>query len=814
MFNILKPNRIFQCIFIINILFFFIKAKTEKNHLENETLNFTNLYETTDLEIIIGVNCKSKIEAKVEGDGDFSMFLYTRNNPEKDCNYTNNRNFIQNFSYKKKIWFNKISNNLTYCIRVECIISPCNYNLVIQSKDELVMNPNEIYSYYVSSETVNMNFFINKIEDKKTIKKPMLSIWAKGNKNITSNYTGNNYENETEDNLASYIVDMPNDNSYFSVTGNLGDFINVGVLLFDDKICKYNIENLNGEISLLFIKNHTEFCFPNKTPNIVSLLEYGDNNYSNLILKTLHYIDNNYYCLKIDNTNYIYTFQYNNITNIAPLMLGATYTFNISNNQKIGLIPMILDKNFKYLTYQFEKQFGICEYSILNCNNYPICDLNNKNKTKLNSTYFTFMNKEYKEYISLIDKDQKVLLIECKNESCSINVNFYTDKKTAYISTLIPFQKYLYEKIVDNFRYFKSTENSYLYIESLSGDIEDLSLKEIDVYEKIDKKTILKRIEDNKLNFAIKVGKNIAYSIGDVIIENNNNYNITRIKANMNYRIKLYNKNKNTTIKIKDMDKNNETQYFISFYSLKCRIEVNHNIYPIYSNKTKENKIFQYYFDNITNSSEFYVSIIEDDTNCKDNTFDISLFKYDSLYNIFLSKDKTYKYIFSNHSSKIKYKYYITDIHKDLKINLLFSKKINFSIFLYLNEKNISDDDDNYFLKEKTRKIESKKIKKNCKNEIHPCIVVLEITLQNLKENDEEDIEVTISDESNSTIFYIICSVVGAGVLLIVIIIIIICICKNGNYLNKLKNEINTISFKDEDESQNRESKEDDDLLY
>ena len=287
---------------------------------------------------------------------------------------------------------------------------------------------------------------------------------------------------------------------------------------------------------------------------------------------------------------------------------------------------------------------------------------------------------------------------------------------------------------------------------------------------------------------------------------------------NMNYRFKIPEKE----IKVRIDDRrdiyNKEIYYFVSFYSFDCKIAV-YKLNDSNKKVTEQNNISNIYQFNISQMDNEKTFIVtnesENKENCKDDTFDITLFKYEKnfsnpFYSIILSKNRPHIFRFDDKHKEVYYKYYITDKTKDLKIKLFFQNKTKYNVSLFLNNKKYREGN---YSKNEIFTTKSKDIKKKCNNETYPCLVYFNITIID-KISHDLTIEVKIYDKTNPSTFYVIGSIIGAGLLLFIIIIIIICICKNNNYMSKLRNEINTISFKDEEESQNRESKEDDDLLY
>lgn len=682
-------------------------------------------------------------------------------------------------------------------------------------KNLINIKNNSVDSYYVLKDNKNMNCTVSG----KIPKNFKLVVWTKGNKYLHTEFPVKYYY----DNFTSFTIFEYNSDKNFTINGTLGDLINIGVLLFDNKsLSQANIKNIDEEILVLFVKNKMEkycFKFVGILQDINYLLENENFNFKNIKLKIdkdITTYNSNIYCLSMNDNynNSLFSFQYNNekieaLKILHPLILGATYKLNMDKNKKIGLIPILSDNNFNYLTYQIVGKVGNYKSSIINCKNISTCNLTLNDQEIFNSSSITFTKNECGNF----DNNKKVLFIECISAFCSINANIYTNNTNPYISTLMPFRKYLRKNKIDSFLInFNNLNNNndyyYLYIETLSGDIDNLNINEENIKEQIDKKAILYKPK-NESDIKIKADENIVYSIAAISFDNINinESDLVTIMPNMNYRFKIY-KNE-IKVKLNYLNENiynYNINYFLSFYSLNCKISIKENDSDkmdniISINQTNYNNTFT-----VEKESEEK----KDSENC---IFDVAFFEWgdisnNSFYSIILSENKPHIYKFENDLQEIRYMYYVTDKTKDLKLNLMFSNITNYSISLFLNN---SIEPENKYSKNETITIKSKNIKNQCKNETHACLIYFNIRLEEIK--NDLTIEVKIYGKTNSSAFYIIGSFIGSGILLLIIIILIICICKNNNYFNKLKTEINTISFKDEEVSQNRESK-DDDLLY
>ena len=147
------------------------------------------------------------------------------------------------------------------------------------------------------------------------------------------------------------------------------------------------------------------------------------------------------------------------------------------------------------------------------------------------------------------------------------------------------------------------------------------------------------------------------------------------------------------------------------------------------------------------------------------------------------------------------------DLTVDIKLNNITKAKfeINLNDFILFNDTINTN---------QALDIKSKDLEDNCKDDYKPCYINISITLE--KSLGEENTEISIyekKEEDSKKKKYLIFTVVGGGILFLIIIVIIICSCKNKKSYEQFKQEINTISFKQDEDNKRESNDNEDDLL-
>ena len=850
-------------ILIISFLFTLVNSTNLEIYVQNIRLYrysdyYGNFYKSSYLRVITEkfYSLPNYIKITIRGynsTNDYSISYY-----KNDSNFNERNQLSQSISGNAIMWLNKEQIKNNFYLSIECYENPCEYTLTILNIDSLELNLGEQYTYYVTEENKEMNFTLRGTpqiyyEEKNNTNYPKISIWIKGNQDIYSdlNVINNKIINKG---FNSYLVKW---NKYYefnynlTIKAKLGDLINVGFLLFsEDNICQTPIES-KIEISGILLKDlMPKSCFlfdktiNDKLINLIFFKEslifskgYSEFNFNNRYKKLCFEMDykNN------ETSNFAYSFQFNKATyrgiinQLGPHILGASYFINIFKGEILGLIPMKPENNFNYLNYQTTPIKGNYKSIILICNEYPFCQINDKsefkNMSKIDysySSYFSFNNEEYDKKITPISKKQIMLLNVCEDDYCRLINNIYTDKNNNLgLYPNIPLHKYIKKNNEDkyfiNLNTFNKKNNEvhwYLNLEIISGDI-NVNINEGTKYTYNNKILYeMRSSPSTELSITINAKQNSAYSIvffTDNILQINKLF----LMPQMNYLLKLDEyQGFNLISKMNKDNINKKVLYYFGFYPLDFKMDI--------KNLTSENEP-----NNILEANNYYQAIL-DQRNISDDGFKVerlnknnknnydlyilSFYKYlnenNELQNIPLADNYPNSFIFNDNYKKVKYIYFHTEDDKDLNITIKSLDDIQFNLKLYINDKQYN----NYnFIKDYYITLISNDIKNIPKENNQPPKINLILTALYIEGNLNNEVLIniyTINKNSNKggegdkkindKRLLIILNVVGWSILIIIIIAFIIYCKKKNNSLEKLKHQVNTISFKYEDDDSNK----------
>ena len=214
---------------------------------------------------------------------------------------------------------------------------------------------------------------------------------------------------------------------------------------------------------------------------------------------------------------------------------GYNYRRILWINETIGLLTIMPDEDFNYLTYNVNNTYGSTKASLITCNNYPFCDINkgvfDKATPLINYNSFSFsLNKNEIDYhYTSISKRQNLLLLYCDkyfNEYyCGSNQNIYSDKDVSFLEENNIYTRYSRknneEKFKINQKYNKDTKTIYLNVEKFTGDIDiTINSNNYKKYNYENKKLFVITGENIEFEFYIKANLNSVYSISYTTKEN------------------------------------------------------------------------------------------------------------------------------------------------------------------------------------------------------------------------------------------------------------------------------------------------------
>ena len=150
-----------------------------------------------------------------------------------------------------------------FYLTIECAKISCNFNLEMNSLDFAELIVDDFINYYVTKENQEMVFQIkNEYFQSLNNDSYIISIWAKGDKQINSTLQGQNYLRLSQK-YNIYRVnfeDLEKYEYYLYINGSIGDYINVGITLF-------SIQNNNSELTNYKHISHSGFEITNYLDN-------------------------------------------------------------------------------------------------------------------------------------------------------------------------------------------------------------------------------------------------------------------------------------------------------------------------------------------------------------------------------------------------------------------------------------------------------------------------------------------------------------------------------------------------------------------
>ena len=847
------------------ILFLFLLSLSYINSIENiqtielkdKTISLDSLTIPSYFKIIVDEsNLPNYIKIQVNqnnSESNFSDFLISY---YQDSEFNERKQFSQSSLGIAFIWLNKKQIKKEFYICINSTEISYNYNLNIYLKETVEISLNEQYTYYISEENKEMNFtIINDIYDYTDMN--LITIWAKGNKDI--NTILDIPETIKHSKYNAYLIyqeEFSRINYNFRVYGEIGDIINVGSIFFEleKEIMSHIIFNNNEiEITGFLRKGFVERnCY--KFDKINLFFQYASyviyDNIEKFQESNQYFYDGENYDLKCidfpDNTDadeLFYSIYYTPIDNnkkdiervnkFSPIQInGLNYKKYIKNGETIGLIPIMPDDDFNFLTYYVNTLKGKVNASIYTCETYPLCDTDlNKIKeiTPINNYYsnsFSFSKEELNNNIlSNINPRKTIMLITCENkneietetgkenDNCLIHTNIYTNKNKNLLYNNYNYHKYTRKNNEDNFIIIYQNENNnpiYINVELLSGDIQININYKYTLYEKDNKKLyIIENNENNnnKIEFSILAKISSSYNIRYYIPEFMDDNHMAMAGGSYLFSIP------NNTDPEKGMILFNSFEYyedenqfpfppgiyFIGFYPLNCNIKLEYfNFVELIPIKDKQG-FYQDISDQNDPKKPLGYQITKNDTILDDCLFYISIFKYSNETafdnnGISLGNNVSQLFYFDKNYSFFKFSYSYVEKDKDINIFLSLLSNEKYKLNLFINE--IGFNNDFNIIKDSKITIKSEDIKKKCEKEQQICKVSFNLISEN--NNNESIIEIKINttepnnknnsnDSNNSgdnkinTIMLIII-IIFISLIVIIFIIFIIRIIKKSRY--------------------------------
>ena len=856
----------------MNFFLFYFLLNSVKSTREFKTINITN--ETISLNII---SFPSYYKIRFESDSYIPNYMkieIKQNNiPEKednsnlllsycqqDSDFINRKQFSHNFFGKVFIWLNREQIKNDFYFNIENLKQESsNYTLMILLKETAELSLNEQYTYYVSKENKQMNFSIVNDLTSEDITQNLITLWAKGNKNINSLIDiPNNSQMEKHKKFNVYIIyseEFNNFSIYFNITGEVGDMINVGSNLFEpqdfiisNKLFGDQEIELTGFLKKNFIDSvcykfkkintffeHASYVIYDNVENLEESQQYNYNS-EGYDLKCVSFPENtmaeeifySIYFTPLENNNT----EIKRINKFSPIQLsGFNYRKYLQNGETIGLLPIIPNDDFSFLTYYVNSFKGKLKVEMNTCENYPFCNLDELQNKKdgiplqyFNAFSFTFSKNELDEnLLSNISPKKKVLIISCENkneiqrdegkenDTCLIEANIYTNKNKVLMAMKYNYHKYLKKNNEDKFLIPKNEdENIELNIEILSGNIEIKINSEYSLKEKNNNKIYTIPNNENEIEISILAKNDSVYNIR-YYIPDFGPFSPHMVMSASNYLFVLPN---NSDFKeglllsnyFEYLD-NPPDKYFVGIYPLNCEIKMDYipiNFIPLPIDLKWG--FHQEILDQKINNNIIGYKINKNENISEDCFFYLSVFRYDNQSindnnGIFLENNVSQKFVFNENYTFFKFSYAYVEKKKDINIDLNLMKNENNKLKLLINDLNSKNEYD--ILKNGTIIIESKDVKEKCQNEHQICIISFNLISENTEEllvelrvsaeiNSSKDNNDNIGEPNGTNNLVVLIIIIFAVIIIIILITIIIIKLKNKKGDN-IKSEIDSI---------------------
>ena len=471
--------------FIILLLLFnlsysanvFVLDEDEKT----ENYNEQNLI----LELETDVTLKNYLQIKVEGKEDQTIPHII-----EYCATESSETRIQlsyNPTLVNYIWLTKNQVKEGKYIKITCP-EECNYDLKLVNSDNLIMEEDSEYNYYVSDNNKEMIFDFS-LDSSNYDESSYITIWVIGVKEKKVLIKGGEIISQNiEDERYIYNLKI-SDNIKVTVEATKGDLISIGSriikngastspLLMNSPEIYGLLNDAEGQNKTCYPLKTTKFSFDDEDLVYISIKIYNDfglvyflygeslvdqvtfikTGYSNFrltakyasILSFCVGIPSEYDYLDIDKVtygismSYSYNEKYNSLI-YTPQRLGEFYPRIIDGGNLVGFIGMPPNKKSEMIEYNMITTLGFPDMHFDICTTYPLCLYNtttfNETKDPHNINSMSSYSVKYDESITAISPIQNILLVNCseglsksrtdKQDESEIN------KKTCEFYTLI-----------------------------------------------------------------------------------------------------------------------------------------------------------------------------------------------------------------------------------------------------------------------------------------------------------------------------------------------------------------------------------------
>ena len=174
----------------------------------------------------------------------------------KDSSFNNIKQVSNLISPKSNLYLNKNEIKKEFYFKAQNKYEKRTFEIKIIPKSfcELYFNSSTI-SHLVTEENKNMDFVIKSDDNTKPIYFNHITLWIYGNKHINVNLKLNESNYFKHSKYNTYIIKQEKNNDYFfSVSGTVGDSLDIGFMLLNQYNWCQNCNGENLEIYKVFLK--------------------------------------------------------------------------------------------------------------------------------------------------------------------------------------------------------------------------------------------------------------------------------------------------------------------------------------------------------------------------------------------------------------------------------------------------------------------------------------------------------------------------------------------------------------------------------
>ncbi len=736
---------------------------------------------------------------------------------------------------------------------LECDTDSCSGSLHTTFSEKIELSEGNTFSFYVSG-TQAWEFLIYSSSSK-------TNIWARGQKQITTNLRESNVEKY--DNF--YISSNTMSGTDFTVKGEVGDFINVGCIGFiENSNTELSYESntkleVDGPIITGFLKRYNveTVCYPfeNKgigdesetlifaTGTILTKIAYAYIMYNNgkkitddkkdeifpsgiiAHVTSVAEVNEQKLCVTFpkekifsqfeDIDNIVFTYQLvkettkkSGINLYEPQIRGVFYPRMTIRDSLTAFTAQSIDSN--KINYNVMTMNGFPQMYVVDCNNYPLCPLDDYEKgirpriiNKFSS--YIFDNDEQYSPISL---KQKLLVVKCKTGAKG---GEYGDE-SKYFDILCGFGSLMYgnddkiellEDLFFNQYALKGQEHNYkikiakeskiekilIDVMTYVGDVE-VTIANNDVpysqYFAINKYYISVKVDEmqgslDEIDLKVKAKGNTYYTVLYNIGRTNEDDSLitNQLQTGMSYLVTIdttkldKHSQANKQVKIRNERSFDLMSVLVNFYSLNCIIDVSHLYTNEITNMTEYELLYSYDYlsQDVRNSSdkgyheeeyEYRIQVLENDYSqykgklCKVYTSAIELTDAheDDSRDILIPDDTPQQIMFGEKVKHVSYAYVHFDFDNTVLVKFNPKHKAKYKVKIYFENKE-STTSESVILANELITLEPSDWEERCKDRTRVCYIQIDITLEETKNVKNPILEFSVKSVHTKPVSYL-----------------------------------------------------------